>query len=322
MKYVKRKVQSKPGLSQEQALSSLQSHPSYKLGSRISSFRRQGSHWVAEILEPKQAGPPPAFADDGEDDGPPSDEGGDEAPSDSGPPSDEGGESDSEGGDEGGLPEEGGEEKGNTEDKILHTLEAILHALAPAGPEGEGMGGLDGIGPGPDGPPGPPPHKHGPPGAGAGPAGPPAGRPMKPGEAPPGSTPVGAPAFASTRQANPMGPAAPGVPGAPVPAGQAGPAGGTCPECGYPQPCPMHGAGAADPMAAGGSNIAPAIAAVSAQVKKVAGRSAQVTIKAPEGMAIGPAIKVAREAVTPYGYEVKRANKVDGRLHILAYARR
>lgn len=337
MNYVKRTVQSQPGLSQEQALTSLQSHPSFKAGTRIASIRRKGSKWVAELLEPKLAGPPPAFADDGGDDegapdaggsepdeGP--DEGPDGPPSDGpdGPPSDEGGEDGPPSGEKKPKGEKGG--KPNVEAEILHVLQQILQAVGGDAPGPEGMGGPDALGPDAGGPAAPPAPHHGPGPGGpdgpphGGPAGPPAGRPMKPGEAPPGSTPVGAPAFSSTRQADiaPMAPGAPapGAGTAPVPSGQVGPTGGaTCPECGYPEPCPMHGAGAQTPMA-------PAIAAVREQVQKVAGRSAQVTIKAPGSMKIGDAVKVAKAASEPFGYEVKKASRVGDRIIILAYARR
>lgn len=215
MQYTKRSVRSRPGLSQEEALDSLQSHPQFRPGSKIASIRRRGKVWVADLLEPKVAGPFPPSGDDG----PP-----EEGPSDSGPPEEESdgpppGESDSPpedgGGDgppdaEGGPPKPGGEKgeggKGGVENQILHTLQQILHALS-GGPVDPGMGGPDDLGPDLGGPPAP----HGPPGgpgAGGLPPGGGAGaghsaRPLKPGDAPnkPGSVPVGAPAFASYRRA-------------------------------------------------------------------------------------------------------------------------
>lgn len=207
MEFTTRTVRSATGLTQEEALTSLQSHPNYRAGSKVASIRRRGDRWVADILEPKTAGPFPPSGGGDEESGPPSDE----APSDDAPEKDEGGDEESspdEGGGDDPLGlggDEGGDEEGakpDAETQILHTLQQILHALQGGPPTG-GMGGPDELGPGAAGPGGPPPHAGpgrppGPPGAGAG-AGPAphAGRPMRPGEAPPGSTPVGAPAFAS-----------------------------------------------------------------------------------------------------------------------------
>jgi collagen type I/II/III/V/XI/XXIV/XXVII alpha len=334
MKYAKRTVRSDPGMSQEQALLSLQTDPSFKPGTRIASFRRRGNQWVAELLTPTQhqAGPPPAFAD--KEEGPPSDDGGDsdappasdsgsdEGPSD-GPPSDDGGEDEAVEELLGGGPDEGGDKpehgkKPSGDDAILHVLTEILHALqGDSGPEG--MGGPDALGPGPSSPAAPPPPKHGPAGGPPGGGGPPSGRPMKPGEAPPGSTPVGAPAFASTRQAQMPTPAAGGTP---VPAGQAagpvgpgtGDAGAKCASCGYPEPCPIHGAGA-------GAGAAGAPPALVAHVAKMASVSPTITLWAPAAIGVKIAVTQAKAACAPYGYQVKKAKKVGDKIAIIATVR-
>lgn len=229
MEYTPRTVRSRPGLTQEEALVALQSHPSYRHGTRIASIRRRGDRWVADLLEPKFAAEDdfgPAGDDDADDapapkpkkeksEGGDSEGGGDSDPAAEledaldGPPGLPGGDPTDP---EGGKPEGG---KGGTEQAVLHVLEQILHALQ-GGPPSGGLGGPDDLGPGLGGPEGPPPPHAGPgrpPGApnkppmgGPGgpeglPAGPGAGRPMRPGEMPnkPGVTPVGAPAFASTQ---------------------------------------------------------------------------------------------------------------------------
>lgn len=204
MDYTTRQVRSQPGLTQEEALQSLQSHPYYRSGTKIASIRRRGDRWVADLLEPKTAEFPPAEedADAAPDEAKAEKEEAvaDEEKADEGP----------DGGDEGpaGLPSDGppgapGEEKkpgGGTETQILHVLTEILHALQ-GGPPSGGLGGPDDLGPGLDGPGGPPPHAGPgrPPGGGGMGGGMGGGRPMKPGEVPnkPGVTPVGAPAFAS-----------------------------------------------------------------------------------------------------------------------------
>lgn len=204
MDYIQRRVRSAPGLSQEDALDSLQTHPNFKSGTKIASIRRRGERWVAELLVPKTAGGFP---------------GGDEGPDESGPPKSDGGdegedfspaaeaEEDGEGGDgpEGGPKPPGGEKKGEgkggTEEQMLHVLTEILHALK-GGPVGPELGGPDDLGPGPDALGGPPPHGgHGlPPGGGPPPGAAGIGAKLKPGEVPnkPGVVPLGAPAFSST----------------------------------------------------------------------------------------------------------------------------
>lgn len=279
-------------MNQTEALIALQKHPAYVSGTVISSIRKRGDRWVATVLEPKVAGENP-FADEGEkeekSDSPPKEEspeeeiiedelgGGPDSPSPEGLPGEDGGD-------------EAEGDKGSTDDKILHVLEQILHAVG-----GGGLGGPDALGPGPDGPPAPPP-----PGAakGAPPKGP-APRPMKPGDTPPGGTPIGAPAFASTRESI--------VPpqGTPVPPGQAGPTGvAACPQCGGPVPCPAHGTGD-----------------LGAQVASYAARAATITLST-DGNSIKQAVAEARPAVEAQGYQVKQAKRGDdGRIHILASRR-
>lgn len=202
MTYIERKVRSAPGLSQEQALESLQSHPNFRGGTKIASLRRRGDRWVAQLLVPKTAGEFPPSDDGGGDEGPPK-------------PKDDGGEEEAPAPDDGGLPDLGGPPegppkgdgdekkpgKGGTDQEILHVLTEILHALK-GGPAGPGLGGPDDLGPGPEAMGGPPPHG----GHGLPPAGPPKpgamgiGAKLKPGEIPnkPGTVPIGAPAFSST----------------------------------------------------------------------------------------------------------------------------
>lgn len=323
MEYTTRNLTSDPGMDQREALTALQTHPSFKVGSIVTSIRRRKDQWVAEVLEPKTAEFPPDGGDEGggsdtpepkKDEGPPSDDGGEEGPpSLDGPPSpdDGGGEKKS-------------ESKGSTEDAILHTLTQILHALQGGGAP-EGMGGLDALGPpdggmagppspkgGPPGAGGPPPGKGGPPGMGGPPKGPPA---MKPGMTPPGGTPIGAPAFASTHQANPIMPAQ----GTPVPTGiEPGPVGqqagaGVCPQDGNPEPCPIHGA--AQGMAPGG------MGGLNQAVASYSGRASTITLTT-EGHDIKRAIAEAKPVVENYGYTVKQAKHGEnGTIHILASRR-
>lgn len=318
MEFTKRTLRSKPGLTQEQALDSLQSAPSFNPGTKIASIRRRGDRWVADLLEPKTAGPFPPKEDDSSDDEapkPPEDsEGGssDESSEDpiaelatDGPPKPPGEEGDK-------KDDEGG---GGTEDKILHVLTQILHALSGGAPEG-GLGGPDDLGPGAGGPPAPPPH--------GGPAGGPAGaggRPMKPGEMPnkPGVVPVGAPAFASTRQGAPSVP--PGGAGAnpghvPNP-GQLGPgpaAGGSCPECGMPEPCAMHGGGA--PGANG-----PGMSPLAKHIASVAGRASTMVLSAGAGMSVKQAVSEVKPVAAQFGYKIAQVKYVDGKPRVLLTVR-
>lgn len=206
MNYIERKVRSAPGLSQEQALESLQTHPNFRPGTKLASLRRRGDRWVAVLQVPKTSAFPPSD-DGGGEEGPPKKPAPDEGPDDGpdGPPDEGGGPPDDIGGPPEGGPDEGGEKKpgkGGTEEMVLHVLTEILHALK-GGPAGPGMGGPDDMGPGPDAMGGPPPHG----GHGLPPAGPPPpgggmgiGAKLKPGEVPnkPGVVVPGAPAFSST----------------------------------------------------------------------------------------------------------------------------
>ncbi len=313
MQFITRNLESDPGMSQKEALVSLQKHASFVPGTIIAGLRRRNDRWVAELMEPKTAGEPPFTDDDGDDNAPsdgPSkeetaieDELGGDAPSDDegapegldGPPSDDEGS-------------EGKEPKGNVEEQILHTLQQLLHAVQGGGDLGGGMGGPDALGPGPDGPPSPPPPKAAPPIGGKGPV----PKPMKPGMTPPGGTPIGAPAFASTKEATPSVAPAVGAPGAPaVPSGAAGPVGpntaaGTCPSCGYPEPCPMHGGAAAGGLAG--------------QVAAYSKTAATITLHA-DGDSVKEAVLEARPVVEAHGYQVKQAKRGDGQVHILATRR-
>lgn len=162
-----RNVVSKPGLTQEEALISLQSHPQFVAGTKIASIKRRGETWVAKLIEsaddegspfpPKEDAPdkPEAFEDEGPDDGPDA------------PPKDE-----------------EGDDKGEKHDieEVLDLLHKVVDALGLDGKDGEGdldAGPEDGDLPPP--PPAPPHHE----------------KPLKPGEVPPGGTPLGAPSFAS-----------------------------------------------------------------------------------------------------------------------------
>lgn len=240
MEFTSRTLTSEPGLSQEEALTTLQEHPLFKAGTRIASIRRQGNRWVVKLLEPKIAGPFPPSGDEEEESGPPKPEPeeGEEEAEEGGPPEgDEG---------EGGPPKPGGDKGGEKADigQLLHLVTQICDALGIA-PSPEGMGGPDALGPGPDGPGGPPMPPHGgppgmggPPPHGPHPGGPPPGggaappRPikLKPGEVPmkPGVTPVGSPAFASVHQAQPA--PTQGVPPRPTQPAAAP----TCSRCGGP----------------------------------------------------------------------------------------
>lgn len=229
MEYTQRTVTSKAGLSQEEALASLQDHPLFKPGTRIASIRRRNNVWVAALLEPKVAEFPPA--DDSEDEAP--------EPKSEEPKEDEaedkGGEDDGESGppSNDGPPSKGKDSEKAEVKELLDLVHKICDALGIA-PSPDPMGGPDDLGAGPDGPMPPGPGPDGPPPPDAG--GPPAHQEIihrtkiKPGEAPPGVTPLGAPSFSHTKQANPsptMGPQT------------MGDMGGTaekCSHCGSPMP--------------------------------------------------------------------------------------
>jgi hypothetical protein len=306
MEFTTRTLESDPGMSQKEALLSLQKHPSFIAGTVISSIRRRKNTWVAELLEPKTAEFPPPKDDGGDEESasesPAPSEPKSEGPESDGPPTSDSPDESSEDGPDG-PPAPGGDKggekpgKGGTETAILHTLQQILHALQGGGAP-EGLGGPDALGPGAGGPPGGPPKGGKPPFGGP--------KPMKPGDTPPGGTPVGAPAFAS-RQANPSVPPTPGAvgpaQGTPVPSGQAGPTqGGVCPQCGGPEPCPMHSGG-----------LGPAVASY-------AGKAATINLSTP-GTDVKQAVEEARPVLHEYGYQVKQAKRGDGQIHILASRR-
>lgn len=308
MEYKTRHLTSESGMTQKEALLSLQKDPSFKQGSVVASIRRRDDQWVAEVLEPKTAEFPPKKDDNESDndsnpDAPPTSDPDNDGDDDSSPSGDT--DKDFAGGDDkkpsksdGDKPEGG--KGGGVEEQILHLVQQILHAVQPGGGVGNDASGLA-----PGGPPPPPPGPSGPPGPGGPPgAGAPGGKPksmfppkaLKPGDTPPGGTPIGAPAFASAKQ---------GEYGmAPVPTGQAGPVNspaGVCPQCGGPQPCPEH------------SGLNQAVAAK-------AGKSATLYL-ATKGENLKKAVEEARIAVKPYGYEVKQAKFGQDRIHILASRR-
>lgn len=327
MEYTTRNLESDPGMTQAEALVSLQQHPTFKQGSIISGIRKRGNQWIAEVLEPKTAEFPPPKNDGGDEegasdtppkpnDGPPSDPDND-GDDDSSPSGDT--DKDFAGAPDGDKKPEGGDKpggdkpegKGSTEDAILHTLTQILHALTGGGAP-EGVGGPDALGPG-NGGTTPPPPKAGPPAPGGGAPGgppPPGGgkgapkfplRALKPGDTPPGGTPVGAPAFSSVQANGPVQPAQ----GTPVPTGQqpvGQMTGGVCPLDGNPEPCPVH-------------------QGLNQQVASYSGKSATITLTT-NGDNIKKAITDARPVVENYGYKVKQAKYGEnGQIHILASRR-
>ena len=56
MKFNRRTVTSRSGMSQEEALLGLQSHPKFKEGSVVAGIRRRGERWVISLFEPKPEG--------------------------------------------------------------------------------------------------------------------------------------------------------------------------------------------------------------------------------------------------------------------------
>lgn len=197
MKFTRRTVKSRPGMTQEQALESLQDHPMFKPGTKIAAIRKRGKVWVADLLEPKVAAPFPPESDDAESDDPIAAEADEDKDPVDEPESDEkeekhGEENPDEEMDEIDDLTDGAESK---EDKMLMLLEQILDAVAPHPDMEEKHHGPDdelGLDAGPDGPPPAPPAPKGPGNA-----------KLKPGETRnmPGATPIGAPAFASVGKA-------------------------------------------------------------------------------------------------------------------------
>lgn len=188
MQYNRRTVTSRAGMTQEEALLGLQSHPEFKEGSTIAGVRRRGERWVISLLEPKDAALPP-MDDEKEDDfdlGPkddsPLDEPKDELPFDK-PEHEE--ESDS-------------HEKSEMSElkELVKDVKKIIEALGIDHHDEESAA------PGMDEAPKPP--------KAPSPVAPPKpaekekevtlNKSMRPGEAPPGTVNVGSPAFASTNK--------------------------------------------------------------------------------------------------------------------------
>ena len=312
MQFTTRTVRSKPGLSQEEALDSLQNHPLFKQGTKIASLRKRGKVWVAELHEPVTAGFPPSENEGGSEppSGPPSDSGSsdsgssdsssDSSSSDSG--SDDS-SSPSPSGDSGDSKPSHGGESGGTDKQILHTLQQILHALQGGEPE-PSFGGGDDLGPGPDDVGGPDAglssFGDSPAGSGSGP-----GAKLKPGEVPnrPGAVPLGSPAFASTHTSNPS------VPPAATPGGPAGaPTGGTCPpgqKMVGGQCVPENSVGTAP-----GTPTGPGMTAATYTVAR-----------ADDGMSIKQAKAELEAQFNPHGYRVARIRREAGVIRALVTRR-
>jgi hypothetical protein len=341
MDFTKKTVRSRPGLSQGEALVSLQSSPYFSTpGARIASIKPRGNVWVAVLDIPKTAAPFPPSGDEGGESGPPKSEGGDEESSPDGPPSPD---SPDDGDDSESGPPKGDKAKADkpgSDAQVVNLLTQILHTLGGGDPMG-GMGGPDDLGPGAGGPPAPPPHGGPAGGPGAPPKGPGAmgaGRPLKPGEVPnkPGVAPIGSPAFSHTRQANPLdpsmmggqpgmggGPLSPGpnpmAPGAtgmePGPTGQGGT--GACAGCGGPLgpdgSCPT----------CGGNYVSHVNALTSHIASKVAGRSRTASVICPpEIKSIKHGMTLIARAAAPYGYDIRQMKRLaDGRVAALLVVR-
>ena len=207
MKYTRRTVKSRPGMTQEQALESLQDHPMFKAGSKIASLRKRGKVWVADILEPKTAEFPPS--EDEDTDAPSASETEDTEDEDSSDEDEAPATDEEESGEENPKEElgeiddltDGAESK---DDKIMMLLEQILDAVAPHPALEEKHHGDDAPLDLPmDGPLDGPPMDDGPKGPDAPMPKTPAGAKLKPGETrnTPGATPIGAPAFSSVKSA-------------------------------------------------------------------------------------------------------------------------
>lgn len=294
-----RTVRSQPGMTQGDALLSLQRHARAS-NEEIISFDRKGPRWVAELQ--KVAEFPPA------DEKEPKDPSAEEAPAEKKPSpfgDDENGEDapGPEGDDASPIPGsknqgpegEKGEEKGE-----LRELLSLIHQIADAmgiAPEGHGdkLGDEGPMPPGPMGPGGsggPPPG----PELGAAPEAPKLPSKLGPGDVLPHQTPVGAPAFAATRTANPlMDPSggAGGVPAVSPPCSKCGgqTVGGVCPNC------TSAAGGAAAQQGIIGSVVDPA---------GVVGQKRTITAKVDQRMTEVDAWRQATAAFKPHGYAVKQ----------------
>ena len=288
-----RTVKSKPGMTQEDALLSLQKSARTS-GEEIVSFRLRGNRWVAQLQhiaefppkddEPKDEEPTeePAFgeSDDEESDGPPKDEA---------PDSDEGDDDKSPFGDDSkdqGPEGEKGEEKGE-----LASLLSLVHQIAdklgiiPGGHEDSPI-------PGDEGPLGPPPPGPGPDEPDLGSAGKDGHLPtkMKQGEVLPHQTPIGAPAFASTHTAQ--------IPGQVAPAPQAqAPVGPPCGKCGGPT------AGGLCPTC---TSAAGALQASVIDPNQIVGKKRVIEARVDKPMSESDAYRQANAAFKPHGYSVSQ----------------
>lgn len=289
-----RSVVSKPGMKQEEALISLQRQARAN-DEEITSFRRRGSRWVAELTKiaefppsddeekPEPDAPEPAESDEEPKGESESDEGSEDSDKSEKKPPIPGGSKAQ--GPEG----EKGEEKGELREllSLVHQIADKL-GLSPGGPEDSPLPG----GPEPVGPPPPGPDE-----AGLGSAGKDGHLPTKlhPGEVLPHQTPVGAPAFASTKQANPIpAPAAQGAPVAPQQTIMSPP----CSKCGGPTTAGI----CANCTSAAGAVHAAAVVDPSAVVGKK--RTIQAKVDTP--MTEVEAFKQASAAFGPSGYKVSQ----------------
>jgi hypothetical protein len=190
MEYTTRTVTSSEGLSQTEALISLQEHPEFKSGTRITGIYNQGGRWIAKLEEPKVANENP-FEEDIEESPAELHEEKHEEHEESESPLEE-------------LEEHEGEDHEDSEEKKIKQLEKKIDLLLDALGISE-KGEEPKLPEAPDAPaadlPAAPAPKGGP--AKSDPLPPGSGAKLKPGEVPnkPGMTPVGAPAFASVKTA-------------------------------------------------------------------------------------------------------------------------
>jgi len=246
MDYTTRIVRSVEGLSQEEALITLQEHPEFNNGTKIASLQDQGGRWVATLLEPKFANEDnfEKHMEDDLDDIMKHED------------SDEKSESKNDEHEEHESPKEEKEEHEGGKDEKIEELEKKIDKLLDAlglsddekAPEGPSLDGA--IPPPPAGDMVPPVPKPPAKGIGQGPELPPgSGAKLKPGEVPnkPGVTPVGSPAFASVKQA--MNPPVP-MSGTATPPNTPSSAAASCTKCGGAgcDQCRM-GQGASGPQA-------------------------------------------------------------------------
>ena len=241
MDYTTRIVRSVAGLSQEEALVTLQEHSAFRAGTKIASLSDQNGRWVAKLLEPRFAGEEELdmLTEKEEKKAEPKLNPFEKKEHDEHEMS----ESPKEEHEEHESPmKEKSEDKGGADKKIQELekkIDKLLDALGIAddkaldGPMSDGA-----VPPPPAGDMAPPAPK-----APKTPAGPPkgpelppgSGAKLKPGEVPnkPGVTPIGSPAFASVRTANPgMNPPVPTPAGAAPAPGGVGNNPAMCAKCG------------------------------------------------------------------------------------------